>query len=338
MVYLGNEGRDLLRDIIFINPNWLTEQVYQLINPRLQELEGVITPDYLEEVFPGNSPYQKEQFLELLQQFGLIFQDKEDSDLYIAPQYLPDTLSRKEQRLIHSIEALLTYSFVFQFSRYCPENVMINFLSTYGQYSNNLYWKQGIHFSSPNGGRCLVKQEGKTLTVKTEENQRGMDLAREVCQAFVSLSRRANAAISLDGEHFVSWHKLEKEAGQGFSDVETIDGKTRLQLIEFAHFLGEKGHYLRQKQALTLRAESKSNITRLIEEARLEEALKELEIYLPEHLIHGATTLRGRLSFLERGISEGTLSADDINLERNKISKAVLTLLSKTHKHPQSKL
>ena len=139
--------KKLLKEVIYINPDWLTKQVYRLINNELRSRKGRIDQTYLKYILPPPTydEKQREQFVELLKSFELIFQP-EGLPYLIAPQYLPDSLEPDAQQLYNDIFDDLSLGFVFRFPKFMPDNVMINFLSRYGPYSSNIFYKSGLYF------------------------------------------------------------------------------------------------------------------------------------------------------------------------------------------------
>lgn len=247
LTYLNKSGvvvyfdKPLLNDTIFTNPNWLTKQVYSLINNELRAEEGHIDHAYMQKVLPDFSELERIRFLELVKNFELIFE--EEPQQYIAPQYLPNELTGVAKTMFNGQREGMELAFVFRFPRFMPDNVMVNFLSRYGSYSNKVYWKNGILFYK-NGQPCIVEyaEAEDTLRVFTSKNMDSFALQHEICAAFVELSKGSSAEISLDGKVFASWQQLlqYQEAFVQNSEQQflAIDGKTLLWCQDFAKFLG----------------------------------------------------------------------------------------------------
>ncbi|WP_421795332.1 COR domain-containing protein [Haliscomenobacter sp.] len=245
--YLNKTGtvvyfnKPLLNNTIFTNPNWLTKQVYLLINNKLKPREGRIDLAYFQEVLPDFSTAERERFIALLKNFELIFEEKVQE--YIAPQYLPNTLSGMAKSLYNSTFNSLKLAFSFRFTRFMPDNVMVNFLSRYGSYSNKGYWKNGILFSK-DGQSCIVEyvESEDTLGVYTAKYADNEALQHEICQAFLDLSKGSSAELSLDGQTYVSWQQLLQYQEAYLQNPEqqflAKDGKSLLWVKDFAHFLG----------------------------------------------------------------------------------------------------
>lgn len=244
LAYLNKAGvvvyfnKPLLEDTIFTNPNWLTEQVYSLINNELSARKGRIDEQYMVEVLPKFTSQERIRFLELLKNFELIFE--EATHQYIAPQYLPEDLSGEAQTMFNFTKRNLKQVFVFKFTRFMPDNVMVNFLSRYGPYSDKIYWKSGILFSK-NGQPCIVEQpEENILRVCASKYEDSDALQQEICAAFRKLSNTTAVEISLDGTYFVAWDELAKYTSTFLDRPEQIvlatDGVTPLNVKDFARF------------------------------------------------------------------------------------------------------
>jgi len=216
---------EALKDTVFVNPNWLTEQVYRLINNQLREKKGRINRKYIEQILPEYTPQERYQFLELLQNFELIFKARtEEPDTYVAPQYLPDHLEGEAKDLYEMIRDDLEEAFIFRFPKFVPDNVMINFLSRYGPFSRQMYWKNGICFSNLNKEMCIVNFEESSGSLKVYTKKSSLHLQGEVCHAFVELSKSANAEISSEGRPPVSWRELEAAIKDGIDKIRAVDG------------------------------------------------------------------------------------------------------------------
>ena len=83
-----------LRETIFINPDWLTEQVYRLINPYLEDKKGRFGEEWISTAlpYPAFSQEERDQLIQLLLNFQLIFEVRDEPGVYIAPQHLPEDL------------------------------------------------------------------------------------------------------------------------------------------------------------------------------------------------------------------------------------------------------
>lgn len=330
--------KPLLKEVIYIDPNWLTQQVYLLINNDLRPLKGRIDQAYLERLLPTPKYDEKKrsQFIELLKSFELIFEPKGES-FYIAPQYLPDELDSTEQKLHNIIFQGLSLAFVFRFPKFLPDNVMINFLSRYGPFSNDIYWKNGICFSHENGVSCIVHFDStdQSLKVYSKTDQPSLLLQKEICLAFVELSRNANAEISLDGKVFASWQELERYAKLTPVNIMqqffATDGKTPILLRDFAIFFEKELHHLQREEkslSMGLQKDKFEEIRTAIGRNELKEAIKALLRQDLETYKDSILQLQQQFHAWQQKKISGTLYSNEQNVERNKISQALLALIS----------
>ncbi|TAE51174.1 MAG: hypothetical protein EAZ89_10570, partial [Bacteroidetes bacterium] len=228
VVYFGDDTRfPHLKDLVYIDPDWLTKQVYRLIRPELrnQDPKGRITLAYLSQALPDYNKEERDQLLELLTGFELIFEEKGKPGRFIAPQYLPEELSEDAQTLLDAQKERLYSGFWYRFTGYMPDNVTVNFLSKYGPYSRELFWRHGISFQNNHGIEAIVRFDpaNRNCQVQTNESIEGKALQREIFEAFKELSRNAKAELSLDGTWFVPLESLTEASSMGNANVSAFD-------------------------------------------------------------------------------------------------------------------
>ncbi|NJO04035.1 MAG: hypothetical protein HC880_22270 [Bacteroidia bacterium] len=257
-----------LKDKIYINPDWLTRQVYSLINNALHDTQGKITEAYLKEKLPH---YQEAELIELFKAFELIFEVENEKERYwIAPQYLPDDLpDERAQEFFDQLFEMVSLGFVFRFSSFVPDNVMVNFLSRYGSLSKKNYWKNGLSFTKDRIP-CIVKyqEDEKSIFVYTDLNKEGSKaLLKEVCQAFSEFGKNARAEISVDNQHFVRYDKLKDWIKKEAPVIESLEGNI-LKMADF-DFLFEI------PTIKALKTPNQANLFYLIEQAFDDSGLKD---------------------------------------------------------------
>jgi internalin A len=261
--YLAKSGivvyyndKPALKEVVFTNPNWLTQQVYRLINNALRTKKGRIDTAYLTEALPEYSDEQVIEFIELLKRFEMIFEAGEGlAKYYIAPQYLPIALDIDTQPLYDMIFEDLSLAFVFRFPKFMPDNIMINFLSRYGSYSNKMYWKNGICFANHKKAKCIVNYDENTQSLKvyTAKSPESLNLQIEILNAFVELGKNTAPELSLDDGIFVSLQELNRQATH-YDYAENsnqyffaVDGKTQVYVKDYRHLLNDRGSIGREQ-------------------------------------------------------------------------------------------
>lgn len=149
-------------DKVFINPEWLTDSIYRVLDYQVQRDKGRFTMAQVEEALREKEVHGKkapavglsaDEMIALMKGFDLIFEvnpalNKTSEPIYIAPQYLPDEC--QEPGRIASLKedvwknALPTFS--LQYPAFMPKSVMPRFISRHGNLSRNPCWKYGVQF------------------------------------------------------------------------------------------------------------------------------------------------------------------------------------------------
>jgi GTPase SAR1 family protein len=339
VVYFDREG---LKDVVFTNPNWLTNQVYRLINNELKAENGRIDDVYLKKVLPDYTEAERKRFVTLLETFKLIFKEEEEENVFIAPQYLPSVLASGTKNLYDDHKEELELAFVFRFPRFMPDNVMINFLSTYGPYSRKMYWRNGIYFKRDKQ-KCIVELDDATnaLHVYSENNQEGQKLQKEICDAFVELSKNTEAEISLDGKVFASWQVLKRqfELNEDVQNqkVDATDKKTPLLLRDFKRFFTRDGFIGKDENPVEIISAEidnsnndnitmKESIKKMIQEGKLKESLEILINKTTGNDQNTAISLMTRINSLLQKEMNNTIDLGNAGIERSKIIYSALEL------------
>ncbi len=217
-----------LKDFIYINPEWLTKQVYSLINDDLENTKGQITKSYLEKNLPN---YKKLNLLELFKQFDLIFEVEEENETFwIAPQYLSNDLD--DDKTLKKQFNRLKLALVFRFSRFMPDNVMINFLSRYGSFADDIYWKNGVYFTKNQADCIVVKKNENDLHILIDKTKEHILLLKEIIMTLSEFGRNAKIEISLNDRDFVSLQELKDDYEKGFQEIKSLQGNP-LNIQEF---------------------------------------------------------------------------------------------------------
>jgi internalin A len=214
-----------LKNTIFIDPDWLLERVYKIIDNDLIGSEGRFRKSFLLEILKeGNDTLEDtntkaNELLELLTHFKLIFEDKdpeekqENERYYVAPQYLSAELRGAARILKNLVMEKLNKKpgFYFRFPNFVPDHLMVQFVSTYGPLANQVYWRNGICFSGQNTIAVLELDEANnTLSIFSDGSMDGQRLERQVFDYLCELSgKNTKTELSIDGTNFINIAKLK---------------------------------------------------------------------------------------------------------------------------------
>ncbi|TAH20360.1 MAG: hypothetical protein EAZ08_05830 [Cytophagales bacterium] len=208
----------------------------------------------------------------------MIFEAK-DENLWISPQYLPENLENDKafKKQMNKSKLVL----VFRFARFMPDNVMINFLSRYGSFANDLYWENGIYFTKYQTDCIVLRENENDLHVFIDKNQENEGLLREIVVAFAEFGKNAKTQISLDNQNFVSFQNLKEKFAKNATEIES-EQRNILKVESFRIFDNRysnipittgTGEELKKENIINML----QKILALIDEANINEVFTELD-------------------------------------------------------------
>lgn len=172
-----------LKEYIFPNPPQLSHWIYNDIldkkfknnNNGVLDFEKLIISIGKEKAF---------LFREIVESFNLLFEEKDNENHLVIPQFLPEQNHIFKDYLLE----LIPLSFCIRFEDFINEGKIFQFISKYGQFANEKtsYWRYGIIFSK-NDIKALVYYENinRTISVHIENKKGRLDIAQEIFDFFV---------------------------------------------------------------------------------------------------------------------------------------------------------
>lgn len=135
--FLHFHDSPILKDIVFLKPDWATGVVYQLIDTKqIVDNKGVFTYDQLQEIW---KEYRKNKYIhlvELMKRFELYFQ-LPNTYTYIIPELLPVEKPRFGWRCKNNLRFEYHYSFM-------PAGIITRFIvRTHDLNKKRIFWKNG---------------------------------------------------------------------------------------------------------------------------------------------------------------------------------------------------
>jgi internalin A len=171
-----------LRDTHVLNPSWVTNGIYTLINnSSLAKNKGEVKPEQLATILdPQNYPPERHLFLlELMRKFELCFRFPEEDDRYLIPDLLDKQQPQEVDEFKH--EECLNFQYIYPIS---PERLLPRFIvRTRVLSTQELCWRTGVILQFE-GCRALVKadRQDKRITItidgKLEERRRLLGIIR----------------------------------------------------------------------------------------------------------------------------------------------------------------
>ena len=144
-----------LHDVNVLNPRWVTEGVYKILNhERIAEQNGELTiHDVAAILDAAHYPQERHPYLlELMRKFELCFRFPDDDVRYLIPQLLP----KEEPEAAKAFDAQACLSFEYHYPTLLPEGLLPRFIvRTYVLSADEPRWRSGVILRFE-GHRALV--------------------------------------------------------------------------------------------------------------------------------------------------------------------------------------
>lgn len=128
---------------IFVNPAWLTDCIYKVLDYSVIKSEGKFDFAHLEKVAQTIQPkINADELLALLKNFNLIFEiERMGKKWFICPQFLPNEINGESLYSVesHRKSTKIQYSFTLSYPKFLPVSTFLKFLAKHGK--NHIhYW------------------------------------------------------------------------------------------------------------------------------------------------------------------------------------------------------
>lgn len=161
-VFLHFKHNPILRNTIFLKPEWATNAVYKVTdNQRVKENYGKFHFNDLGAIWKDKKEFPPEKYfelLELMKSFELCF------ELPTRQEYIIAELLRANQPDFNwDYTQNLRFKYIYDFM---PAGVMTRFIvRTHDMLKGNLYWKDGVVLTRENTNALIVKTDNRVIEV-----------------------------------------------------------------------------------------------------------------------------------------------------------------------------
>lgn len=231
---------DKLKNRIFIDPNWVNDRIYSVLDYSVKVRGGRFDFNHVCKVLNDTDEKAKE-VLSLMEEFELIFEVKEQENQFIAPQYLPFEYPDQER-----LEEILRFTTVYhaltiRMESYLPRSVIARFIARNGlTATEQFYWKFGILFKKELSAyvKCIhEKNQIEILVQQAEEPSSRLNVVKSIFNELKAILESEDFQISSDGNVFVKWTQVLKTAREEGTKVETDDGESYIPIKKFEHLI-----------------------------------------------------------------------------------------------------
>ncbi len=138
-----------LKDIVFIDPNWLHQTIYKVLGSEVRDNKGEFTLEQADAVIDGDI-LDAATFLEAMKAFELVFEiPNQTPRKFIAPQYLPLDCPLSPGQMKKNKEHHHEQSLVLEFPHYLPPSLISRLISLKGHLIKDLdepLWRNGVFY------------------------------------------------------------------------------------------------------------------------------------------------------------------------------------------------
>ncbi|MFZ1397213.1 MAG: COR domain-containing protein [Candidatus Promineifilaceae bacterium] len=160
-IILNFNDDERVRDTSVLNPNWVTQGIYALLNsPKLQKQQGLLPRPQLRGLLPDDVyPSQQRRFLlDMMLKFELAFDLPDRQTLLI-----PDLISKEQPAFAWDDDNAL--QFAYQYS-VLPRSILHRFMVRQHQrVDEKIRWRTGVLLNH-DGFKALVKADIKAATIR----------------------------------------------------------------------------------------------------------------------------------------------------------------------------
>jgi hypothetical protein len=223
--YDSKKKDNSLDNYVFINPQWVTKTIYQILDEETLKGKGEFNKTHVVNILKtyNNVIINATDWIRLMMQFELIFK-KNDTNDFIAPQYLPLKCPDLSDKAWGNLVANLPYQLVLWYPNFLPKSIISRFICLNGNLAKDYYWKYGIVIDRDNEqalvrcnydmGQIIIQTRThlSQLAVKLFDILRGIDATDSLEVALLN----SNNVEQMVG--FVNFKALKERADK--TDVE----------------------------------------------------------------------------------------------------------------------
>jgi GTPase SAR1 family protein len=181
-----------LAHIVFIDPNWLHQTIYKVLNQKVLDNKGEFTLDDADAVIDGNI-MDAATFLAAMKAFDLIFEiptQKPDPRRFVAPQYLPEVCPLHTAGLYSLIEENYELALTLEFSYYLPSSLISRIISKKGHLIKNrqqFLWRNGLLYTDENQVSVFIECKPTERRIEVSVNKKDKNKIQQTLRELMTL-------------------------------------------------------------------------------------------------------------------------------------------------------
>lgn len=196
-----------LTDKVFVDPAWLADCVYRVLDYKVMRDRGQFYYSYIEKIAKTIDGIDAKGLLALLEYFKLIFElERFGERFFVAPQYLPEQFNPETQMTVESFEITcqITHCFTLSYPDFLPASTFLNFLVIYGNLQLNYWYNKNelvfVKNSKVVMAKCVRTAEKRYISIHIQDGDDS--LTAEIFQELLRIDSNPLIEVSIDGEEF----------------------------------------------------------------------------------------------------------------------------------------
>lgn len=191
-----------LDDYVFINPRWVTDTIYKILDEKTLEGNGEFDKKRVVSVLEAeqNTLLDANLWIGLMKEFELVFSKKDSDNHFIAPQYLPSTCKDLSEKAFANLLERLPQRLVLHYPDFLPRSVISRFICRYGNLAKDEYWKYGIVLHQ-NGEEVCVECDYAQQNIAIRSATRFSTLTLELLETLRKIDDSTSLEIAVSDEN-----------------------------------------------------------------------------------------------------------------------------------------
>jgi len=254
ILYYPNNS--ILKDKVFIGPNWLHQKIYNILDYNIKNNGGKFDKEHVKSLIKEETT-SAEDFIAIMKEFELIFEIRGFPGQYIAPQYLPFTFPHpnklKDALKFANVENILT----IYFHDFLPRSTIARFISRTGMAATeDYYWKFGILYKKDLSifVECFHEKRSIKISIQRSNREKQEALTNEVFSTFLEIIDIEDFDVSLNCIDKISWLQILDYVKAKAIEIPLLDGGL-IPIKDLAFLLPEKLDYLTNIEDGTMESE-----------------------------------------------------------------------------------
>lgn len=324
-----------LDDYVFINPGWVTNTIYQILDEKTEKNGGEFSKTHVVKVLKenNNEVINSNLWIDLMKEFELIFEKEDKPENFIVPQYLPKGCNDLSEKAMSNLNDELPFLIILKYPEFLPRSILSRFICRFGNLAKDYYWKYGIVVHAE-GEKALVQVDysKKEIIIRTKENC--SPLALDMFYTIKGIDDFSKLEVSLSNpivpeEVFgsVNYHKLSLQIEKGRKYLEW--NNREFAVNNFLGLFNRNTIYHEKFSHKNLpKIENESSmidaIRILVGQNRIEEIFKLFEKELKNENLNSAKRIESQWKELKRQKMMGLISFSDETIRRNNIVDSLM--------------